>query len=739
MAKSTKKLADSNPSPADAYATTMGNSPEVSPKTLVSENRVISSVTQAISVINTLEWDAQKLIKNAAKITSLKQGRRPYDIKKLEKQGKGYKTNLSSGSYSTTLRRVAPRLYMPLLNASTLTAAELPADTVNREQKQQHYREVMTNAIRSWPRWGTFVRLLIQEIVDYGFVFAAFTDPYEWQPHLVRMDRGFVPAGTEIMDLDVPFFAMKWDYQPSVLLEIVRAAEAAGVEGWNNENVAYCIQESKPATAPSKEPTGWRKWEELTREQVWNVGTAKNYRVVETVHLFALETTGKVSHYIVVKDAGENHQLLYEKEDIMPSMADTVIPITFNSTDGTIHGSWGAGHLLYDLGGLQEKIFCDMVDNLRNANKQRLQVKDPKDINDVKQVVNDVEVIVSGAEFANNLGGVQQNTAAYIQLKDILQQTMDSKVGAYVPPIPTQSSDIKAAQINAAMTQEKEVSDDAVEHCLSQVAYLIDAICRRLGNPESINVKAVEVMAELKKKLTDDEIAYLIKQPQTKSVTQFTPMAAQSRAQFAASYIGNALFKQVELAKIVAEGVPFGGTGLADTTVIQDGDQTETMAAQRQQILEMNAFMLEKDVPVLITDNHWVHMQTLKPDLIKGIQAKMIGPAKPALRHYIAHWTAGVSQKVLPDEAINAEKSFIADSEKAIAAIEQQQAQEQQMQQQMQAAAAQQGMPPGAVGEQGMPGQVGMPPPDGAGGAIPPEMGTMPPPVGGPSGMPPGM
>ena len=94
----------------------------------------------------------------------------------------------------------------------------------------------------------------------------------------------------------------------------------------------------------------------------------------------------------------------------------------------------------------------------------------------------------------------------------------------------------------------------------------------------------------------------------------------------------------------------------------------------------------------------------------------MVKPAEFALRHYVAHWTAGVAQKVLPDEAINAEKSFIADAEKALAAINQQQAQEQQMQQQMQ---QQQGelMPPEA---QGMP-------PEAQG--MPPEMGNMPPQV----------
>ena len=706
MDKKQGKLADSNPGGVeDAYSSQLGNAPEPSKTTLEAENHVITSVEQAIAVINSLEWDAQKLVRNAARITSLKQGRKPYDTKKLQKQGKGYKTNLSSGIYSTTLRRVAPRLYMPLLNASTLTAASLPPGTPDGESKTAFYRETITNAIRSWPRWGAFVRLITQEVVDYGFASSAFTDRYEWMPHLCRMDRGFFPAGVEIMDLESPFFVLKWDYQPGQLLKLARDAIEAGVEGWDKEAVAYAVQQSKPATAPTREPTGYRKWEELVREQVWSYATSKNYRVVESYHLYALEPTGKVSHYILNKEAPDELKLLCQQTDTFDAMADAVLPLTFNSTDGTIHGSWGAGHLLYDLGELGEKVFCDMVDNLRNANKQRLQVKDPKDINDVRQVVNDTEIILSGAEFANNLGGVQENTESYIQLRNIVQQQMDSKVGAYVPPIPMQPSDIKAAQVNAAMIQEKEISDDAVEYHLAQFAHLIHAMEKRLTDEESPEPKAVEVLAVLQKRLNAEELAYLRKQPSIKSVTDFTPAAAQARGQFAAAYIGNALFKQTELAKLVTQGVPGGGTALTAAVVIPDGDQTEATAAQRQQLLENAAMMLGTKVPVLVTDNHWIHMQTLKGPLIQGIQAGMMQQAQVGLEHYTAHWTAGVAAKTLPDEAINSEKSFIADAEKAIKALQQQQ-QMQQMQQQGGGAA--------------VPGAAETPPP------VAPEAGAMP-------------
>jgi hypothetical protein len=675
MPEKPQKLQDLSTSQnsGDTFSSALGNAPEVSKETLDSKNRAISSVDQAITVIESLEYDAQRLVKNAGKITSLKQGRKPYDTKRLEKQGKGYKTNISPGTFSTTLRRVAPRLYMPLLQASTLTAAELLPGAISAEDKTAHYRDVLTRAIRSWPRWGMFVRLIAQEVVDYGFSFAAFTDPYDWHPHLCRMDRGFVPAGTEVMDLSPSFFALRWDYQPDQLVNVVKAAKAGDVEGWDSENVAIAVQQSAPASAPNRDPVGWRKWEELVREQVWTYSTSKNYRVIEAVHLFALEVSGKVSHYILYPKGKDGERLLYEKHDAYESMADVVLPIIFNSTDGTIHGSWGAGHLLYDLGGLQEKIFCDMVDNLRNANKQRLQVNDPKDINDVKQVVNDTEVIVSGAQFANNMGGVQQNVDAYMKLKDILQQTMDAKVGAYVPPIPVQPSDIKAAQINAAMQQEKEVSDDSIEYFLSQIAYLIQAMSRRLTDANSPLDKAKEVRKELEKKLTNEEIEYLRSQPCIRSVTDFTQMASTARAQFAAQFLGNQLFKQTEMARLIAEGVPGGGIRLADAVVIDDGDQTQATVATRQQLLENSSMLQGIEIPVAVTDNHWVHMQALKGPLTQAIQAQAVAPATVGLKHYAAHWTAGVAQKTLPDEAINTEKSFIADAEKAIQAIQQQQ------------------------------------------------------------------
>lgn len=675
------------------YSTDFGNNPEVSASTLESTNRVVSSVDQAIAVCQALEWDANLLIRNAAKITSLKQGAKPYSPKRLEQQMKAWKTNISTGAFSTTLARVAPRLYMPLKQASTLTAAELPAGWPDGARKSQLFREAITEGIRSWPRWNWFITGLAKEVVDYGFTFAAFTDPFEWRPHMVRMDRGFVPRGSEIMDLDLPFFEMKWDYKPEELLGIARPAIEAGVTGWEKEAVAQACQWAKLPAAANTPPTEWRKWEELIREQVWNTTYKKGYKIIETKHLFVTETNGMVSHYLLWPDGDDGNQLLFKREDAYESMSDVVVPIVFGWGDGTIHGSWGAGHLLYDLGRMVEKIRCDMIDNLRNANKSRLQVNDPKDINDVKQVVNDTEIILSGAQFANNLGGVTQNVEAYITLNNFITQFMDTKVGAYIPPIPAQANDIKAAQINQAQAQEQEINLDSIETNLAQVAHVIAAMTSRLcrkGNPDMV---AQAVQARILKDLTEQEISILVNQPVVRSVMEFTPAAAQAKGVFARAVMGNPLFYQSKLARLVAEGVPGGGSRLADEVVIPDGDQQATTEALRQQTLENTTLATSQDVPVLASDNHAVHINTMKEPLTRAIQGGAIQSAAVGLKHLTAHWTAGVAQKTLPDQMINDTKSFIA---KAQAAIQQMQLaqQQQQLAQQQQQAVTGAGQPP---------------------------------------------
>jgi len=658
-----------------------GEPPKVN-EDLEVENRVITSVSQAASVCETLIEDGKVLIKNAARITAKVNGERPYNQAKLKQNAKDYKTNVSTGFLATECSKVVPRFYMPIKTAKYLTAAELPANWPNGQEKTQHFRQTITDTFRSWPKFNFYVRGLAREVCYYGFAHNVWFDDYDWRPSLIRMDRGFVPKGTEVLE-EAEFFLAKWNYKPHELLDLLRKNVAAGRDEWKRDNVVTAIN---AATAPALEDTrqSMRTYEDMIRESAWSLTYTRGAKVIQAWHLLVKETTGTVSHYVLLSDsaptvassangsAGDDARLLYEFLDQYPSMADAVNTMVFDYGDGTIHGAWGAGQILYDLSVQVEKVRCDSIDNIRLTNKIKAQVPDAKNVNDVKLSINDQFLIVSGAQFAGNTAGITSDVAGYEALDQKLTQIAQQKIGAFVPPIPLQPSDIKAAQINAAMANEKELQEALLENWLVQFAVFMRGVTRRLCNPNSPDSVALKTQQTLLEKLTEEEIDLLVNQNPVKSVMDFTEFKAQQRAAFAASVVNNPLFKQSAVARTMAEGV--GDERFIDTLVVPDGDQTDQLAAQRQQILECAAMANGDPVPVLPSDNDWLHMQTLKPRLEQKLTQDQVNIpyVELELQHYAAHWSQGVNKKTLPKDQINAEKQFISQAEDLLNQLKQQ-------------------------------------------------------------------
>jgi hypothetical protein len=690
-----------------------GNSPDVDESKLTATNRVVTSIDQAIALTDLDIKDANKLINNAKKITAKKQGAPPYNPKKLKDQAKGWKKNFSTRFLQKELNRAAPRLYMPILNSSTLTAAELPAGWPKGQEKTEFFRQTITRAIRGWRKNDMFWRGLKQEVTDYGFAFAAFPDgPYEWRPSLCRMDRGFVPRGTEIMDENLARFTLKWDYKPDELLALARNSIDSGSDDWKKDAVAAAVDAANLPTLP-QDMSNLRKWEELIREQSWDYTYTKSNKVIECRHLFVLEFTGKVSQYILWPGGSGDFKLLFEKLDAYDSMDEVVIPQTFGYGDGTIHGSWGAGQLLYDLALQVEKARCDSLDNLASSNKTKVQVANAKDAASVQLVVNDTTVILTGGQFAQNTGGISANPTGYIEMDNQLTRYAQEIVGSYLPPAPRQASKAATALADSAISAEEQVQQDVLENSLKQDALVIATMTRRMLDPDSDdeygsavrkkllgdNVgwlkslwnKARRSIKLLEKitppapiALTEEELEILINQPVIQSVADFTEYAAGQRGAFAASVQNNPLFKQDAVARYMAAGVKSAGSAFVDSICVPTGDTTTITAAQRQQKSENGTMLLGIEQEVVMTDNHQVHLDTLKQPLEQAIQQGAIKPATLGLKHASAHFAAGSALKVLQPDSINTWKAWIAQMQRALEAKAQEQQQAQLAQQQAQ-------------------------------------------------------
>lgn len=690
-----------------------GASPEVDESDLEPTNRVVTSTGMAVQMTQSDIQDAWKLIKSARRITAKKQGAPPYDPAKLKSQGKMWKRNFSTHFLQKELNRAAPRFYMPILNASTMTAAELPAGWPKGQEKTAFFRDTMTRAIRGWSKNDSFWRGLATEVCDYGFGFAAWTDPFEWRPKLVRMDRGFVPRGTEVMDDKVGRFTLKWDYRPDELLGIARKAVDSGSTYWNKEAVALAVQQANLPALP-QDMSQLRKWEELIREQSWDYNYTRSQKVIETRHFYVLEFSGKISHYILWPDGESKHQLLYEHLDEYEGIYGTdefVIPVTFGFGDGTIHGSWGVGQLLYDLAAQVEKIRCDSIDNLLNSNKARLQVPNAKDAASAQLVVNDSFVIATGAQFAQNVGGIAANPEGYLVLDKQMTQWAQEMVGSYLPPIPDKKTDVTAAQVNAAVVAEQEVQRDNQESWLKYCGRIVATISRRMLNPESDDDYGQAVRNKLLGKtdkwfekmfrgakallekagagkladmipsapiaLTEAEIEILLNQPMVQTVMEFTEFAAQQRGAFAASVQNNPLFNQAAVARFMAGGVQGASAAFVSEIVTPEGDTTSITAQARQQLQENASMLVGIDMPVVITDSHLVHLNTLKGPMAQAIQGGLIQPATLGLKHAAAHVASGLSTKTIPGDQINEWKAWLSQMQRALEAKTQEQQQAQ--------------------------------------------------------------
>lgn len=689
----------------------LGSAPEVK-KNLEVDNRTITTTNQAFGVCETMVNDWKKGILNSATITRKLNGERPYNQKRLKDAGKDWKTNISTGFLATECRKIQPRLHMPLKTAKYLTASTLPSGYPDGAEKSDFFRQTITETIRSWPKWNFYLRGLAREVGVFGFAFNTWFDKYEWRPTLMRMDKGFVPQGTEVMDTEPAFFMAKYDYSPAELLSLLKANVESGRDEWQKNNTVKAINGAIPPPVDATYPNV-RTYEDLVRQATWGWRYTKGYKVIRAWHLFAKEVTGKVSHYVLLADgfynpsvddanggdvSNANERLLYEYLDEFDSMTDAVNAMVFDYGDGTIHGSWGAGQILYDLASQVEKIRCDSIDNMRLSNKIKATVADAKNVNNVELVVNDQMVILSGAQFSGTTAGMPVEIEGYELLDSKLTQIAQQKIGAFVPPIPLQPSDVKAAQINAALSKEKELQEDVLENWLIQFAVMARSISRRLCNPDSPDEVAQKCRATLLTRLTAEEIDTLCNQFPVQSVIEFTEYRAQQRAMFAHSVLGNPLFQQNEVARVMASGV--GDERFVTQIVVPNGDQSDTLAAQRDQVLENAALGTGQNVPVLPKDNDWIHMQTLKPLLGSALQFGHADLAQIGLQHYMGHYAQGVNKKKIPDDQINSEKSWIASAEKVIQGL-QQKAQIAQMQQQI-AGGAQQAMPQ-APGPQGLP------------------------------------
>lgn len=665
---------------------------EISGDGYVNERPAIANDDQVYEIVNRVDKDASKIIRQAAKIQRKIDGiDPPLSPYLLKEEGKAWKTNIPTGFMQTVAGKVAPRLYSYLDNARYLINVNLPnrdpvsgQEIVNAYNKSVKFQEIFTETLRGWLKFHAFEVGLAHEVGNYGFAFAAFLDEYEWKPRLYRLDRAFVPTGTEIMEDQIPWFVTKEEYKVHELFDKIIDREAAEQSGWDIEATLDAINHAMPVDKVSDgEVEGQqRTWEDMKRECVPGYSYRKGVQTIKARNLLAMEYDGTVSHYIYAENVGE---VIYRNPSRFNSMRDVVIPFTFQYGNGTIHGSYGVGQQLYDLSLGIERARNDAFDQLINKGKLIIQVADASSLNKVKTMIFDEMIAIAGGTLAGNAAALSNNAEAFERLDRYFTSLAEQKVGAFLPPPVVPGANVTATQAAISGQREEETKMATLNYWLRNWAQLAHAIARRMFNPMTTDIVALQAQEKALKHMSEEEMVMLANTSPTATILDFTDQKRNQIIAFTSTKVGNPLYNQTELERIQASAAI--GEDLAEALIIPAEDQTILAEASRQQMMELNSLEQGVQIPVSRRDNDMIHMEVLRgqPDEMGQYsqgpifallsQGNMQG-AQATFIHYINHYTQAEQKKIL-GEQVNTEREFIGQMRKVF-----QQAQEAQQAQQ---------------------------------------------------------
>ena len=203
------------------------NSPDLSVKTLKPRKRAISDKDHLFRVIDNLQQARRYQNEKNGRIQGKLNSERPYDDAVLKAEGLGYKSNFSTKPLSTAISKVATRLTKAIQEAKYLTSAELPDDIPDAKQKTELFRRLITETIRKWPSWFTFVNDVAAEDSTFGWTTVLWLDKSTWHPEHYKQDRAFLPDATKQGEDSVQFGAFLQYVFPHELVSFIEDREAA--------------------------------------------------------------------------------------------------------------------------------------------------------------------------------------------------------------------------------------------------------------------------------------------------------------------------------------------------------------------------------------------------------------------------------------------------------------------------------------------------------------------------------
>jgi hypothetical protein len=658
--------------------------------------RSIRDIAMGRDVIRTVVMAGRSRSIVGSRILAKYNAERPYDARKLEAEGMGWRQNFTSKPLPAMIEQVAPRFVQAVESLKYFTNSALSDKWMSSTEKTETFRKEITTTIRNRKGFSTLLNDIAFNSGLFGHTVVGLLDNYSWFPTYFSFEDSFCADGTKSDTRWAQIVILKETLLPHELFSHIQDREAAQDAGWKLENTADAINRASPMQIRDRLNVGgtlefW--YQNALRELTIGASYMAGASVIVIYNLLVREVTGKVSHYRV---AGPEMLEIFSREDHFDSMEDCVSFFTFQKGNGTLHGSKGIGRDIYELAGMLDRTRNEVVDRLIMSGKTLMQ-GDIKRLHTFKMsVIGSTMIVPNGWTVLEQK--IDGNVDGFLKLDVFFKQLVNELIGSTsTPNMATAGEGMRSpAAWNLLASRENEAKDIRVARFLEQMTDLFGLMQRRLCDPDVDDQDAKDMQKRLEETMTREEIDELAAQPVASTISDLTPMQRQMVVMIAQEKKGNPLYnqRQIEVEDLTARM----GSDFAKRVLLADQDPTETAEETRMQNLEIVLLSSGHPVEVSPRDNHLIHLQVLMPvaEQAGGMLSQGntdTSVLEAMIAHINEHYTVALQQGT-PQAQLAPVKEFLAKAGPAIANLKQ--LDQQAAQHKQDSAALGQGGPPGA-------------------------------------------
>lgn len=631
----------------------------------------IRDVGMAREAVKTLQAAGRRRALVNARIAAKLNSERPYDQTSQENEGLGWRTNVSTRVLSTITDKVWPRFCQAVQGLKFFTNSSLSNKFANSTEKTEFFRQVITDTIREHPGWVDLLENITLTNSVYGSNVVAWLDEFSFWPVSFNTEDTYVTDGCRQLPKYAQVVALHERLMPHELYERIKDRKEAEQAGWDIEKAIEAINKASPAQLRDALIVGGTAdtWyvnaaRELTVGSSYMAGAS----VISVYNLLAQEVEGKVSHY---KLAGDELEMIFEKDDRFDSPKDCLSFYTYERGNGTIFGSKGIGRAAYELAGMLDRSRNELIDRAIMSGKILVQ-GDVKRLHTFKMsVIGSTCIIPNGWTVLEQR--IDGNPAPFLQLDAYFSGLVDAIIGNVSPPqLGGQGEAFRSsASWQLLATREEEGKDAKISRFMQQFICMIETMQRRICSKDAIDDDAKAAYKKLLEKMTEEEIKELAESPVAGTIVDLTPVERQMVVALAQEKQGNPAFNQRQLQ--VEDVTARLGTAFAERVILPVEDPTEEAEQTRLQLLEITLLAHGQPVPVSPRDGHEIHLKALLPAAEQLAGQIQQGTSETAgLEAMIAHITEHVNAATaagVPKEALAQAMDLVKNAGAAIAQL----------------------------------------------------------------------